>query len=657
VVWRKYLCIYQCGGKKLRQIGIVLVVLLSLFLHFTHLGQVGLANLYYAAGVKSMMMNWHNFFFVSSDPGGFITIDKPPLGFWIQTISAKIFGFQGWSLILPQALAGVTAVYLIYVLVKQHHEVGAGLIAGLVLALTPIFVAASRNNTIDVLLAMTMLFAALAFLPAKQELGLKKLLLAFFIIGIGFNIKSLEAFLVLPAFYITYFFAQQGDFKKKCIHLLMATLVLIVTSLPWFIAVDSISPEERPYVGSSQTNSEFELATGYNGLGHFLGSRVRRPGQTPVSPRVNVPMTGNTPQFGGIGETGTAGLFRLFNRQIGGQISWLLPLALIGILIGLYQARKGELPARSRTAILFWSCWLIPEMTFFSMAHEFRLYYLVMMAPAIAALAGISYSILTHWFTNENKRRYILLLALVITIGSQAWIIAQYTEWRYWMLSLVIGVGLLAVFMLGLLARSSRKCLSKYNQFVVWACVISLFIAPFAWSLTPVLYGAGNPSSPFAGPDLNPQSKQVNTPGVMPNLSGRMMGVDTSKLGAFLMTHKSGEKYIVAVPNAHIAAPIILDTGEPVITYGGFSGSEKILNAEELEQFVESGQVRYILAGIATASSQQPEIDSWVLSHGVPVPDSEWKTAEQTDAVPNASFNSTRRMPMRLYDCSSYLIR
>ena len=169
----------------MRRIGIVLVLLLSVFLNFTYLGQDGFANLYYAAGVKSMMMNWHNFFFVSSDPGGFITIDKPPLGFWIQTISAKIFGFQGWSLIFPQALAGVTSVYLIYVLVKQHHGVGAGLIAGLVLALTPIFVATSRNNTIDVLLAMTMLFAALVFLPAKQELGLKKLLFAYFIIGIG----------------------------------------------------------------------------------------------------------------------------------------------------------------------------------------------------------------------------------------------------------------------------------------------------------------------------------------------------------------------------------------------------------------------------------------------------------------------------------------
>jgi hypothetical protein len=248
----------------------------------------------------------------------------------------------------------------------------------------------------------------------------------------------------------------------------------------------------------------------------------------------------------------------------------------------------------------------------------------------------------------------LLLLALVITVGSQAWIIVQYVEWRYWMLSAVIGMGLLASCMLSLLVHNSRKGLGQYNFFVILVCGVSLFIAPFAWSLTPVLYGAGNPAFPFAGPDLNPQLKQANGPGIMPNLSGRMMGVDTNKLKTFLVAHKNGEKYIVAVSNASIASPIILDTGEPVITYGGFMGAEKILDAQELEKLVAGGQLRYILAGVTSVSSQQPEVDEWVLSHGVAVPDSEWKSTEQTDAdmMPNASLNSSRRAPLRLYDCS-----
>lgn len=666
----------------MQRIGIVLILLLSLLLDFSRLGQEGLANLYYAAGVKSMLMNWHNFFFVSFDPGGFITIDKPPLGFWLQTISAKIFGFQGWSIILPQALGGVVSVYLIYVLVKQFHGEWAGQISALVLALTPIFVAASRNNTIDVLLVMTLLFAVMVFLQAVEELNLKKLMLAFFLIGVGFNIKSLEAFMILPTFYITYLLAPNRRFKTKVVHLMTATLILIVSSLPWFIAVDSVPPEDRPYVGSSETNSELELATGYNGLGHFLGYGIRTPGrqgQTPApiipgaqggrSPGVTAPNLapdtgqgfsasnpnmapglrppGNMRQSGG--ETGLPGPFRLFNHQLGGQISWLLPFALIGLVIAFYQFRRQALPEKSRIKMLFWGCWLIPEMVFFSIAQGAHRYYLVMMAPAIAALVGISYATLANWSTSEGKRRYLLPIALFVTIGVQAWIIAGYNEWRSWILPLIIGIGLLAVLLLGWQTVKGRGQQSKFHHGIVVVGIISLLIAPFAWSITPVLYGSGNAAFPFAGPDLNTQLRQSNMPGGMPNLSSRFT-VDTGKLENFLMSHRSGEKYLVAVPNAQIASPIILDTGQPVITYGGFMGSEKILNAEKLEELVASGQVRYILIG--SAIGQQPEVEGWVSAHGILVPDAEWQTPPVIENVAqNGVSNSPRRMSMRLYEC------
>lgn len=654
----------------MQRIGIVLILLLSFLLHFVRLGQEGLANLYYAAGVKSMLMNWHNFFFVSFDPGGFITIDKPPLGFWLQTLSATIFGFQGWSIILPQALGGVISVYLIYILAKRYHGKWAGLISALVLALTPIFVAASRNNTIDVLLVMTVLFAVLIFLRATEELNPKKLMLAFFLIGVGFNIKSLEAFMILPTFYITYFFAQNGRFKKKLVHLLAATLVLMVSSLSWFIIVDSVSPEDRPYVGSSETNSEFELATGYNGLGHFLGYGIRTPGRQgqtrpPISQRLqngapsvintpNLPPStgpgfpnGNARQLGG--ETGPPGPFRLFNHQMGGQISWLLPFAVIGIIIALYQFRKKELPEKSKMKLLFWSCWLIPEMIFFSIAQGAHRYYLVMMAPAIAALVGITYVTLAHWSTRGGKKRYLLPGVLFVTIGAQVFIIAGYSEWRSWILTLVVGVGFLAFLLLSwqTAIRDKRQC-DRYHRLIVVLGIISLLIAPFAWSLTPVLYGSGNSAFPFAGPDLNPQSRQSNLPGGMRNLAARFT-VDTDKLEKFLMANRNGEKYIVAVPNAHIASPIILDTGQPVITYGGFLGSEKILNGDKLEKLVADGQVRYVLIG--SANGQQPDIEAWVSAHGVLVPDAEWQTAPEQGPIIQSEVANSRRMPMRLYEC------
>lgn len=641
----------------LRQIGIILIVILSFFLNFFWLGQEGLANLYYAAGVKSMMMNWHNFFFVSSDPGGFITIDKPPLGFWLQTISAKIFGFQGWSIILPQALGGVISVYLIYILVKRYHGEWAGLIAALVMAITPILVAASRNNTIDVLLVTTILFSVLVFLPAAEELSLKKLLLAFFLIGVGFNIKSLEAFMILPAFYITYLFTQQGQFKKKAAQLFVATFVLLVSCLPWFIAVDSVSPENRPYVGSSATNSELELATGYNGLSHFLGSGTKIPGRSGQALNQGRPMTQNGVNMPNVaaaghmrqqgGETGLAGPLRLFNHQMGGQISWLLPFALIGLAVALYQNRRQVVAEKIKMKLFFWGGWLIPQAVFFSIAQGAHRYYLVMMAPAIAALVGISYSTLANWLTGTGKKRYLLPGALIATIGVQVFIISGYNEWRLWMMPLVSGVGILAFILLVWQIKSDRIHQNKYHPIVIVVGIISLLIAPCAWSLTPMLYGSGNAAFPFAGPDLKTQLGESNRSGGLVNLSGRFT-VDTAKLENFLMSHRNREQYIVAVPNAHIASPIILGTGEPVITYGGFMGSEKILDKERLENLVRNGQVRYILLG--SANGQQADVDEWVGVHGILVPDSEWQTKSQLEAsVQNGGPNL--RIPMHLYDC------
>lgn len=247
-------------------IGLYLILLLSAILNFTNLSIEGYANQYYAAGVKSMTMSLKNFFFVSFDPAGFVSIDKPPLGFWIQAIFAKIFGFSGWSIILPQAIAGVISVALIYILVKRYFGKTAGLISALVLAVTPVFVVDSRNNTIDNLLVMTLLFAVLALLKALDSGKLRYLILSLGLVGIGFNIKMLQAYMVIPAIYLTYLLASKIPLKKSIGHLALATVVLLVVSLSWAVIVDMTPESMRPYVGSSTNNSELELIIGHNGL-------------------------------------------------------------------------------------------------------------------------------------------------------------------------------------------------------------------------------------------------------------------------------------------------------------------------------------------------------------------------------------------------------
>ncbi|UUZ93153.1 glycosyltransferase family 39 protein [Paenibacillus sp. P25] len=233
-------------------IGLAGILLLAAALNMYHLANEGMANTYYAAGVKSMLESWHNFFFNSYDPGGFITIDKPPLGFWIQTLSAKLFGFNGAALIWPQAVAGVLSVGLLYVLVRQGFGRTAGLIAALVLAVTPIAVAAARNNTIDNLLVLCMLIAAWMITRAVEEGKLRWSLLSAAVAGLGYNIKMMEAFMALPAFYLIYLLAPKPGWKQKLKHLGAATVILAVVSLSWTVIVDSVPTDARPYIGKHE---------------------------------------------------------------------------------------------------------------------------------------------------------------------------------------------------------------------------------------------------------------------------------------------------------------------------------------------------------------------------------------------------------------------
>src|SRR5581483_3067592 len=249
-----------------QKLALGVVLLTSMFMNFYQLGQNGFGNLFYAAGVRSMVDSLHNFFFVSYDPGGFVTVDKPPLGFWLQAISVKLFGFTPFSIFLPQALAGVLAVLVLFCLVRRHFGIVAGLLAALALALSPLSVVTARNNTIDSTLVLVLLLGAWAIMLAAETGRWRWLLLSAALIGLGFNIKMLEAYLVLPAFGVLYLLAAPRKFWLRSGQLLAALLVLLTVSLSWAVAVDLTPASQRPYVGSSKDNSEISLAFGYNGI-------------------------------------------------------------------------------------------------------------------------------------------------------------------------------------------------------------------------------------------------------------------------------------------------------------------------------------------------------------------------------------------------------
>ena len=250
------------------------VMLISVFMEFFQLGQNGFANPFYASGVRSMLDSWHNFFFASYDPGGFVTIDKPAFGLWLQAISAKIFGFSAFSVYLPQALAAVLSVLILYHLIRRHFGVTAGLLAALALAITPLSVVTSRNNTIDSTLVFSTVVGAWAVLKATETGKLRWLLLCAVAIGIGYNIKMTEVFLVVPAFGLLYLLAAPKKIWTRIWHLVVTLLVMLVIALSWSVVVDLTPASQRPYVGSTQDNSEISLAIGYNGLQRILGESL-----------------------------------------------------------------------------------------------------------------------------------------------------------------------------------------------------------------------------------------------------------------------------------------------------------------------------------------------------------------------------------------------
>ena len=685
-----------------RHLALLAITLLAAFLSFYRLEQEGWGNLYYAATVKSMLSSWHNFFFASFDPGGFVSVDKPPLGLWIQALSASLFGFNGLSLLLPQALAGVLAVPLLYYLVRRVFGVGAGLLAALVLAITPISVAAQRNNTMDSQVVLTSLLAAWAASLAAEKGKLRWLLACAVLVGIGFNIKMLQAFLVLPAFYLVYLAAPLA-WWKRLLHLGLATLVLAGVSLAWVVIVDLTPPDQRPYVGSSQENSMLELVAGHNGLRRLLPGGPARPaadapqqppqpgadagpapqpanpgaGQPPVGPAPMQPPDNPGPaqppidrgptyngQAGAAGgtpfsqETGVPGLLRLYNEQLAGQASWLLPLAGIGLLAAAWQVRSAPLavrrPLKARhQALLLWGGWLLPQLLFFSFANLFHRYYLAMLAPGIAALVGAGMAAL--WQERRTRMGLLLPVALLLTAFIETRILAPFEAWADWLSPLTLGLALLAG--LGLLVAqlcqaAASQAADHLPKGLLLLGITALLLAPLTWSLTPLWFG-GDTSLPYAGPGLQRQAAGPGQPGA-PGLRLAVTGggqaqpdrlASSLRLAEFLLAQRGSERFLAATLNANTAAPLILLTGEPVMALGGFSGGDRILSPAELAEMAAAGEVRFFLL---PGEGQQGELIHWGAQHCASLPPALWGgpppgAPNRPPGGPNAD--------MQLYDC------
>lgn len=687
---------------------LIFILLLAAFLYSYGIWNDQYVNTYYTTAVGSMLQSFHNFFFASLDSAGSVTVDKPPVTFWIQTLSALIFGLHGWSVILPQALGGVGSVLLVYLMVKPTFGRTAARLAALVMATTPVAAAVSRTNNIDAMLVFTLLLAAWFLFKGTRNHKIGSLLGAFALIGVGFNEKMLQAYMVLPAFYLFYLLAAKVNWKKKAGVLAACTAVLLVVSLSWAVIVDSIPASKRPYMGSSGTNSVLNLAFGYNGVsrltgdrstgggampgmgggdmpamngagfpgtadggqgtdgggraqgqlpggnggGQTDGSRGTLPGQDGASAAGNGGFQGQAPgdridgggrPFGGNGDqagrggmngggggmfnTGTAGPLRLLQSALSGQASWLLPFVLFGC-IGIFASLRKKNFTQKHKEALFWLAWLVPAMGFFSIAGFFHQYYLIMMAPPIAALAGAGWLQLWNYYRERSSwLSWVLPAAVLATAAFQWYIIHPYdgTIGRGWSIAVLIA-GMAASLLLFILRILKGKEKSVRHAAAVLALLV-LLIGPLYWALTPITYGL-NSMTPAAGPDSSSGFGGGNMAGGMGG-GGRngTTGVNENLL-AYLKENNTGEKYLFAAMDYGTAGPYIIDEGESVVILNGFNNSDVPYTKDTLKALVESGKLKYFLVtsggmggGRGGGSS---EITTWITENGTEVPSADW---------------------------------
>jgi len=345
------------------------VLALTAALYAIGLSRNGWANDFYAAAVQAGSKSWKAFFFGSFDAGNFITVDKTPASLWVMELSARAFGLNSWSLLLPQAAEGVAAAALLYATVRRWFGPAAGLIAATVLALTPVAALMFRFDNPDALLVLLMTAAAYATVRAIESGRTRWLVLTGTLLGFAFLTKMLQGFLVLPGFALAYLVAGPPRLGKRLLQLL-AGGAAIVASAGWWVAIVQLTPAaDRPYIGGSTGNSVLQLALGYNGLGRLTGNE-----------------TGSVGFRGGAGPSfsGSAGLTRLFAADMGGQVSWLLPAALIALAALAWLSWRAVRTDRVRAAALLWGGWLLVTGGVFSfMAGIIHPYYTIALAPAI----------------------------------------------------------------------------------------------------------------------------------------------------------------------------------------------------------------------------------------------------------------------------------
>ncbi|MFE7953839.1 ArnT family glycosyltransferase [Streptomyces sp. NPDC057413] len=640
-------------------------------LYLYDLSASGWANSFYSAAVQAGSKSWKAFFFGSLDAADAITVDKPPASLWPMELSVRLFGLNSWAILVPEVLMGVATVAVVYAAVRRRSGPVAGLIAGAVLALTPVAALMFRFNNPDAMLALLMATACYLVVRALEDGRTKWLVWAGVAIGFAFLAKTLQAFLILPPLALVYAVCGPVRLRRRLGQLALATVALIVAG-GWWVAIVELWPaSSRPYIGGSQNNSFLELTFGYNGLGRLNGDETGSVGG------------GGGP---GGGMWGATGWDRMFNSEVGGQISWLLPAALILLLAALWATRGARRTSVMRGALLVWGGSLVTTAVVFSyMAGIFHQYYTVALAPYLAAVTGMGAGLL--WERRRQTWASLALAAAAVAAAVWGYVLLNrtpaYLPWLKWLVLVGGLTGALGLIFAGRITRRLARAAAAVS-------VLAALAGPTAYTLSTV-NSAHTGSIPTAGPAGASMMGVRGGPGGFPGggmrggfpggampggqgqqgqgqpgqgngfpggampgggqgqqgqgqipggqngngfpggrtggeggtgggpgglLNGATVSAAAKKL---LETDASRYTWVAASIGSQNAAGYQLATGDPVMAIGGFNGTDPSPTLAQFKQYVEEGKIHYFIAGGGMGggmggSGTSSQITSWVES-------------------------------------------
>ncbi|WP_019357217.1 ArnT family glycosyltransferase [Streptomyces sp. AA1529] len=629
-------------------------------LYLYGLGSSGYANSFYSAAAQAGGSSWKAFLFGSLDAGNAITVDKPPAALWPMGLSVRLFGLGSWQILVPQALLGVASVGVLYSAVRRRTGPASGLLAGALLALTPVAALMFRFNNPDALLCLLMVAALWCMGRAVEDGRTRWLVLAGACFGAGFLAKALQAWLILPVAALVYLVCGPTRLRNRIGQLLCGGLTTLVTAGWWVALVELWPASSRPYIGGSQENSFLELTFGYNGFGRLTGDETGSVGGG-----------GGGGGGRGGGAWGQTGLGRLFSDTAGGQISWLLPAALLFLVAGLVLAGRASRTDPLRASFLLWGGSLLSTAATFSfMSGIFHDYYTVALAPYIAAVVAMGAAAL--WREPSRPLRNAVLAAAVA--GTAGWafvLLGRAPDWFPWLRWAVPAAGAAAAC--GLLAaavlpRTLGAAVAALGLLAAVAGPVAYTVStvgtPHTGSIVtagPAVSRGGPPGmrgggkgmpgpgmerpapgagqgqgagpgrgQPTGGRQGSPgggkgtQQGANAGPGVPPGPggpgqgAGRGSGKDggrggpgggggmggllngsrvSSKAAALLRADSGSYTWAAAAVGSQNAASYQLSTELPVMAIGGFNGTDPSPTLAQFEKYVEQGRIHYFIAG------------------------------------------------------------